>query len=320
MGTKIYCIREEGPVFKKMMAEKGYELVVGKGIELDKLADVDVILPIMLPIGAKELDHAPKCKLICKVGVGVDNIDLEECARRGIPVCNTPLSNYVAVAEHAIALMFAVGHRIYERELVIKDTDTPDFSFTRIRPNFECMDKVFGIIGFGNNGRYAAKLAHGLGMKVMVYSEHARKEDVPDYVMLANSVEELLAHADVLSLHIAATPDQKNYMDAEKFAMMKDGAIFINVSRGFVVDEDALIAVLKSGKLFGAGLDVVNDESHVKPNELFYMPNVIITQHCAAGTPEASAKAQLMQAENIISFIENGVVPEGRLKNNPVKK
>ena len=320
MNKKVYCIRDEGEIFKSLLEENGYEIVYGDGtIEYDKIKDVAVICPITCKIDAEVLDHAPECRHICKVGVGVDSIDLEECARRGIFVTNTPESNYRAVAEHTIALMMAVGHHIAERHDLLKQ-EVPDWRSAEKFMNFECLDKTIAIIGFGRNGQYTAKLAAGLGMKVVVVSEHSKPEDMPEYATLAASLEEALAQADVVSLHIAATPEQRGYFDANKFAMMKKGAIFLNVTRGFTVNEDDLIAALKDGTVSGAGLDVMAEEPPVHISELYRMPNVLITPHCAAQTPESKVRRQQIEVENIISVIEHGKAPEGRLRNNPVIK
>ena len=318
MCAKIYCIREEGPIFRRRLEERGHEIIIGNKIELDKLADVEVICPITCPINAEVLDHAPKCRLINKTGVGIDNIDLEECARRGIFVTNTPDSNYISVAEHAITLMLAVSHHIAERHDLLKG-GAPNWQEAAKFVNFECLGKTIAIIGFGHNGKYTAKLAAGLGMKVIVFSEHSKPEDMPEYATLAASLEEALAQADVVSLHIAASPDQRGYFNAEKFAMVKKGAIFINVTRGFTVNEQDLIAALKDGTISGAGLDVMPEEPPVHISELYSMPNVLVTPHCAAQTPESRDRRQIMQVENILSVLEKGEAPEGRLRNNPVK-
>jgi len=225
---------------------------------------------------------APKLRVIGRHGVGTDNIDLEAARRRGIRVTNGPESNAGSVAEHTVALILALAHRIPMLDREVREDNW------QIRNTYlQMMDlkgKTLGLVGFGHIAQLVAKkLALGFEMNVITWGSR-HPETYPDYVKQADSLEDLFRRADVVSLHCPLRPETNNLVSTELLNIMKPTAFLINTARGEIVDIPALCDALEAGKLAGFGVDTMSPEG-VKPcDRLLAHPRTVFTPHCAAHT------------------------------------
>ncbi|MCS7059615.1 MAG: C-terminal binding protein [Anaerolineae bacterium] len=250
----------------------------------------------------------PECRVVARYGVGYDNVDIEAAARRGIAVMNVPDYCPDEVAEHAIALMFAVSR------CVVRNND--EMRRGEWRTNFAgfrtLTGKTFGIIGFGRIGKATAKRAAGLGMRLIAYDINPLPLPGLD-VHFTNSLEALLAQADVVSLHVPLTPLTHHMIDAEKLALMKHDAILVNTARGPVVVQQDLADALLRGHLAGAGLDVHETEPLPIDAPIRQCPNVVLTSHMAFYSPESLIRMRSWTAQNAVDFLRG--IDNGRIVN-----
>ena len=235
------------------------------------------------------MDRAPDLKSITRTGIGYDNVDLPEATKRKIVVCYTPDAPTLATAEHAITLMLCVAKQVRQRQIEIERGDNVDF--VTLSRSTQVNDKTLGLIGLGRIGSTVARLATGLGMKIMAYDPFVADQQARELgVHLAVSAEAVLAEADFVSLHLPLSPETRHFMNAERLRQMKEGAFLINCARGGVVDETALVDALDSGRLAGAGLDVFQQEPPPADHPLLNRENVVCTPHVAGGTVEGKVR------------------------------
>lgn len=250
-------------------------------------------------------------RVIANYAVGFDNIDLVEAKKRNLVICNTPGVLNNAVAEHAIALMFAVSKRIAEA-----DAYTRGGKYKGWAPDLligsEISGKTLGIIGTGNIGKGVAERAKGLGMQVVYYDVKKNEELEKSCNAVMMPVDQLLAVADVVSVHVPLLESTKHLIDAAALKLMKKTAYLINTSRGPVVDEKALVAALKKNQIAGAGLDVYEFEPKLSPG-LAKLKNVVLTPHTASATVEARDQMAVLVARAILDVID------GKMPTNTVK-
>lgn len=246
----------------------------------------------------------PQLKIIANYAVGFDNIDLEEAKKRNIFVTNTPGGFEKSVAEHTVGLMIAVG-----RKIVLADKFVRAGEYERWDPNLfigmEFSGKTIGIVGMGRIGTVVTKICElGLGMKVMTCTKDK------------NTLNDLLAQADVVSLHIPLCSETKHLIGQKELSLMKKTAILINTARGAIVDEMALAKALQEKWILGAGLDVFEDETKLVTESekiLYSLENVVLTPHIASATLEARGEMSRLAAENIISAL-SGQTPENLVR------
>lgn len=241
-------------------------------------------------IAAAELQYtndvfqaSTQLRVISRIGVGYDNIDVAAATRRGIAVCNAPDAPTISTAEHTIALMFAVAKGVPAARSQLRRGDAAN-SFLQNRGRELC-GLTLGVVGLGRIGQRVAQLAQGLGMNVVAYDPHARTETLVDlHVVRCESLDDLLAEADVVSLHAPFNESTRHLINETTLQQMKPGSILINTSRGGLVDEPALAKSLRSGHLFGAGLDVFAAEPPAPDHPLLQLENVVATPHIASAT------------------------------------
>ena len=244
------------------------------------------------------LAGCPKLRIISIWGTGTDNVDLRTAASRGITVTNTPGANAVAVAEHTVALMLALVKQLVPGDQGVRQGGWPRNLVPQLR------GKRLGIMGTGLIGREVASMGKGLGLDVAAWSFH------PDHKLAAAlglryiDIPELLRTADILSLHLRATPETRHFLSRERLEQMKPGAFLINTARGSLVDEAALVEVLRTKRLAGAALDVFETEPLPSEHPLTTLPNVLLTPHAAGMTPEVIQVGLAMAVENIESFLK----------------
>ncbi|MCW5223193.1 hydroxyacid dehydrogenase [Verminephrobacter aporrectodeae] len=236
--------------------------------------------------------------VIGRLGVGLDNIDVASCEARGIRVLCATGANSVAVAEYVIATCMVLLRGVYQSSSEVAGGAWPRAQLSTGR---ETAGKTLGLVGFGGIGRLTARLAQGLGMHVVAHDPLLHNDDA---VWTHSGVEsmrlsDVLARADVVSLHVPLTPDTRNLLSAERIGSMKKGAIVINTARGGIADEAALARAIKSGALGGAAIDVFDPEPLKAGNPWAACPNVILTPHVAGVTAEANARVSTRIAAEV---------------------
>ncbi len=250
----------------------------------------------------KIFEAIPTLKFIVRYGVGVDNVNLADATEYGVQVCNVPDYGTNEVADQALSLMLALVRKTYFSGNL---TRSGTWNYIEAVPVHRLSTRTVGIIGAGRIGTAFAQRARALGCRVIAYdADYGRPgRSFADFIEFKSSMDEVLAQADVLSLHCALTPETDKLMNADAFAKMKDGSVLINVARGGVVDEDALEAALSSGKLMGAGIDVVRQEPLSKESPLFRHPNVIVTPHMGWYSEESAEELNRKCAEEAVRFM-----------------
>jgi glyoxylate reductase len=262
----------------------------------EPLGGVDVLLEAGALIGPDELDLLPDLRLVANYGVGYDNVDVDACRERGIAVTNTPGVLDAAVADLTLALILAC-----RRHLVASDRFVRAGGWQRGWGQPELLGRdlagsTLGLVGMGRIGSEVARRAEAFGMEVAF---HRRSGGLP--------LEELLSTADVVSLHIPLSPETQGLLSRERLALLRDGATLVNTARGAIVDEEALVDELVSGRI-SAGLDVYAAEPHV-PDRLLGLPNVVLTPHIASATEETRAAMTRVLVDNVLAFLRGEPIP-----------
>ena len=251
----------------------------------------------------KIIAAATNLKVIGRAGIGVDNVDIPEASKKGIIVMNTPFGNSITTAEHAIAMMFAVARQIPEANA---STHAGKWEKSRFM-GVELTGKTLGVIGAGNIGAIVCARALGLKMKVVAYDPFLSEERATQIGVTKVELDELLARADFITLHVPYTEKTANILSAENLAKTKKGVRIINCARGGLVDEAALAALITSGHVAGAAFDVFAEEPATE-NPLFNLPNVVVTPHLGAATTEAQENVALQVAEQMADYLLTGAV------------
>jgi D-3-phosphoglycerate dehydrogenase len=301
---------------KEKIADTGVELLrsrfdVDLGLEMsdeelrERIGSYDAILIRSATKMTPDLiELATNLKVIGRAGTGVDNVDIPAATRRGIIVANAPESNSVAAAEHTLALALALFRNVPQahRSLVDGRWDRAKFK------GAEFYGKTLGVIGFGRIGQLVAKRAQGFDMNVVAFDKFVSAERFRDLgVEGVTELDELLGRADLVTIHTPKTPETINLINADAVAAMKDGARLVNCARGELVDLDAVLAGLESGKLGGAALDVFPSEPFTE-HPIFARDDIVVTPHLGASTAEAQDRAGVVTAEQVTEALSGGVV------------
>ncbi|MEK6710853.1 MAG: phosphoglycerate dehydrogenase [Nitrospinota bacterium] len=230
-------------------------------------------------------------------GTGTDNVDLPAARAAGVTVTHTPGVAAASVAEHAIALMLAVARRIPLHDAAVRRGEWPRGSMVQLR------GKTLGLVGLGAVGRETARLAKGLGMKLLAWTFHPDPAFAAEVGLEWAELDALYARADALSLHLRLSPETRGMVGQAAFARLKPGAILVNTARGPIVEEGALLGALASGRFAGAGLDVFEAEPLPADHPLTKLPQVVLSPHNAGITPEVTEAGLLLAAENVAAFL-----------------
>jgi D-3-phosphoglycerate dehydrogenase len=261
---------------------------------IERLRDHELVLNIRssCKFTARVFESCPRLRLVSVWGTGTDHVDLAAAARHGVTITNTPGVSAISIAEHTLALLLAVARRIPQIDAATRAGGWPRGQ------SVELYGKTCGIIGLGAIGRQFARIAAGIGMRVIAWTMHPRPGDaiVP--------LDELYRTSDVISMHLRLSPDTVGFIGPSEFALMKKNAILINTARGAIVDETALLDALASCRIAGAGLDVFAAEPLPPGHPLTKLSNVVITPHCAGITPEALEAGLRLSVENIWAYLE----------------
>ncbi len=251
----------------------------------------------------KLLARATRLKVIGRAGIGIDNIDIPAASKRGIIVMNTPFGNSITTAEHAIAMLFALARQLPEANA---STQAGKWEKSRFM-GVELFNKTLGVIGAGNIGGIVCNRAIGLQMKVVAYDPFLSEERARQLGVTKVDLDDLLARADFITLHVPLTDKTRHILSAANLAKTKKGVRIINCARGGLIDEAALASALSAGHVAGAALDVFEVEPATE-NPLFNLPNVVCTPHLGAATTEAQENVALQVAEQMSDYLLTGAV------------
>jgi D-3-phosphoglycerate dehydrogenase len=296
---------------REPIADAGVELLRARfDVDVDERSPLEeivgrydaIVIRSATKLTADVIARATKLKVIGRAGVGVDNVDVDAATRRGIVVANAPESNVVSAAEHAVGLLLALARNIPQAHAALADGRWERSKWGGV----EVADKVLGVLGFGRIGRLVARRALGLEMKVVAYDPFVAPERFRELGAEPASFDEVLERAEFLTLHLPLNDETRGSIDAAAIARMRDGVRIVNAARGELVDVDALVAALESGKVAGAAIDVFPKEPYDGP--LLHAPNVVVTPHLAASTEEAQDRAGVIVAEQVAAALEGGLV------------
>ncbi|MEX2210558.1 MAG: phosphoglycerate dehydrogenase [Gaiellaceae bacterium] len=297
---------------REPIAEAGVDLlrskfdvdVTANGDLAELIGDYDaIIIRSATKLTAELIDRGERLRVIGRAGVGVDNVDVAAATRRGIVVANAPESNVVSAAEHAVGLLVALARNIPQAHAALKQGRWERGSWGGI----ELADKTLGVLGFGRIGQQVARRAIGLQLRVVAHDPFVSRERFRELgVERAETPDDVYAAADFLTIHLPLTEETRGSIGREAIARMKDGVRIVNAARGELVDEEALVEALRSGKVAGAALDVFAEEPYTGP--LLELENVVVTPHLAASTAEAQDRAGIVVAEQVAAALEGGLV------------
>ena len=267
-----------------------------------KLADSEgVLINIMDRIDAALLDSAPNLRVVSQLAAGLDNVDVAECTRRGILVGSTPGILSKAVADHAMALLLSAARRVVESDKWVRGNNW-ELAF---HPNYwlgaEVQSSTLGIVGLGQIGLEMARRAQGFDMRILYHSRNRRPEAEAQYGLVYATLDDLLSQSDYVSLHCPLTPETRHLINAEALQKMKPTAILVNISRGPVVDTDAIVQALREGWIGGAALDVVDPEPIPDDHPLMSMDNVTLTPHIGSASVLSRRAMSIMAAQNLVN-------------------
>ena len=278
---------------------------------LEKVKGVDGLLSLLSDrVDITLMDAAPKLKVISNLAVGYDNIDITEATKRGIQVGNTPGVLTETTADIAFALLMATARRVVEADRHVRKGQWKTWG-PMILLGQDIHHATLGIIGLGRIGIEVAKRARGFNMNVLYHDIVRNSEETERQlgVKYISELNELLSTADFISVHVPLLPGTHHLIGASEFALMKPTAVFINTSRGPVVDQKALYEALRSEKIFAAGIDVTEVEPISTDDPLLTLENVVITPHIASASVHTRKNMAMMAAENLIAGLRGEVLP-----------
>jgi D-3-phosphoglycerate dehydrogenase len=310
MAPRVLISDSLSPTAVEIFKSRGIDVTFEPGLGKDKdkllsmIGDYDgLAIRSATKATDKLIAAADNLKVIGRAGIGVDNVDIPAATSRGIIVMNTPFGNSITTAEHAISMMFACA-----RQIPAADASTQAGKWEKSKfMGVEVTGKTLGLIGCGNIGSIVADRAIGLKMRVVAYDPFLTEERAVELGVDKVELDELLARADFITLHVPKTDKTANILSADAINKMKKGVRIINCARGGLVDEHALRAALDSGHVAGAAMDVFAEEP-ATDNVLFGAPNLVCTPHLGAATTEAQENVALQVAEQMADYLTTGAV------------
>jgi D-3-phosphoglycerate dehydrogenase len=305
---KVLISDKLSPAAVSIFRERGIEADVKPGLSPAELRAIigeydGLAIRSATKVTKELLQEAKNLKVVGRAGIGVDNVDVKSATASGVVVMNTPYGNAITTAEHAIAMMFALARQIPEATTSTKAGKWEKNRFMGV----ELFGKVLGLIGCGNIGSIVADRAHGLKMRVIAFDPYLTEKRALDLGVEKAELADVIARADIITLHTPLTEETRNIISREAIARMKKGVRIVNCARGGLVDEVALAEALKSGHVAGAALDVFETEP-ATDSPLFGLENVVCTPHLGAATAEAQENVALQIAEQMADFLLTGAV------------
>ncbi len=271
---------------------------------VERLKGATVTLVNKQRLHAEAIEQLPDLKCIVVTATGYNNVDLAAATRRGIPVCNAVGYGSDSVAQHAMALLLELTNHVGLHADSVRDgkwSGQPHFSY-HLKPIVELAGKTLGIYGFGNIGQRLARMAEGFGMHILATHKHPHRDARPGVTFV--SLGTLFEESDAISLHAPLTGENAGLVNADLLGRMKPTAFLVNTARGGLIDEPALLAALREGKIAGAALDVLSVEPPPKNHPLLHAPNCLVTPHQAWASREARERLLQISVDNVRAFLE----------------
>jgi D-3-phosphoglycerate dehydrogenase len=282
-----------------------------------------IIASSLITYDGPVMDRAPNLRVIARTGIGYDKVDVVAATDRGVAVCNAPDAPTTSTAEHTITLILSVAKRVAGAQAALRGGGRDFFASHR---GLELAGRCLGLVGMGRIGSAVAKIAGGLGMRVVAYDPFVDASTLAGSgIQMVDSLAQLLAEGDVVSLHVPLTDETRRLIDAETIRQMKPNSILVNTARGGLVDHNALLGALEQGKLFGAGLDVTDPEPLPPDHPLLRRQDVVVTPHIAAATEAGKARLyesavsqalQVLRGERPLHLVNLDVWPVRRPDSN----
>jgi phosphoglycerate dehydrogenase-like enzyme len=298
---KVVFQYDAGPALQQRLAalaKSGLDVAVCPVEDREAFAaamlEADVLWHILEPVTREVIESSPKLRLIQKIGVGVNTIDLDAARDQSVQVANMPGTNSRAVAEATLALMLAASRRVVSFDAAVRRGQGWSWDPGIQDDLSELGGKCVGLVGYGSVPQILAPILEAMGVEVIYYARSPKPDAVGEFC----SFDELVARADIVSLHVPLTEETQHMIDADALASMKPGAILVNPARGGLVDEAALIDALKSGSLRAAGLDTFEQEPTPADNPLLALDNVVVTPHVAWFTMDTLDRSIVVAVEN----------------------
>jgi D-3-phosphoglycerate dehydrogenase len=274
------------------------------GRVLKATAEADAVLVRESPVSRDVVKAMQHCKVVVRYGIGVDNIDLKAAAAKHIYVANVPDYGVEEVSDHALALLLTLARRTNTRDVAVRKGA---WNVSRAEPMYRMQGSTLGLVGYGRIARALERKMRAIGVaRVLVYDPWVKEGQYPDVELV--DMDTLCAEADYVSLHCPLTAENRHIVDARRIASMKPHAIVVNTARGGLVDEDALAASLQAGRLFGAGIDVFEQEPPRADHPLFSCANAVLSDHTAWYSEQSVAELQRKAAEEAARVL-SGVTP-----------
>lgn len=270
---------------------------------IERIGDADIVMLNKAIVTAEAFEKCPNIKLVSVIGTGYNIVDVDAARAHSIPVTNVPSYGTEAIAQHAIALLLEITNHVgyHDGEVrKMRNSGPNDWCFWDY-PSIELENKTMGIIGLGRIAKFTARIAAAMGMHIIAYDvfRDPAMEGKVEYVKL----DELYARSDVIVLHCPLFADNERMINRESIAKMKDGVIFINNSRGALMDEEAVAEALHSGKIYGAGIDAITNEPITEDNPLLHAPNVYFTPHISWAALECRTRLKDYAIDNVRAFL-----------------
>ena len=292
--------------------------VLGDGVEvrhvdgtdraalLSAVADADALLVrSATKVDAEVFAATTKLKVVARAGVGLDNVEVPAATARGVLVVNAPTSNIVSAAEHAVALLLSLARRVPAADASLRGGEWKRSSFAGV----EIQGKTVGVVGLGKIGQLFAQRLAAFGTELIAYDPYVSSARAAQLGIELVELDELLARADVISIHLPKTPETKGLIGADQLAKAKQGVLIVNAARGGLIDEQALADAVRDGQVGGAGVDVFAEEPTTS-SPLFGLPNVVVTPHLGASTGEAQDRAGTDVARSVLLALRGDFVPD----------
>lgn len=292
---------------RRIIEDAGHTLLARRTSKPEEIItaaqDADAVITQYCVIDENIISHLRRCRVIIKYGIGINNIDADAAAKRGIYVCNVPDYGVDEVSNHAIALYFALNRKLFALSEALRGGD---WGYGAAVPLHRIAGSTLGLIGFGRIPQAVARKMRGFDVRILAYDPFCPAERMQEAGVIKAELPQLLEQADSVSIHCPSTPETRHMFCADAFRAMKRSAFLINTARGDIIDETALIDALRSGEIAGAGLDVFAHEPVSFDSPLLHMPNVIATPHSAWYTEESVRALQRSAAEEAVRVIGGG--------------
>lgn len=299
--------------YVKILTKNGFQAEYSNGDEEEIIAkgqDAEAIIFSSTRFTSELFDKLPNLKIISRTGIGIDTVDIPAATAHGVVVCNCASYGTYDVAEHTVALILSLIHSIPRYNANIKNDNS--WNPSSVPMAMRLSEKKLGIIGFGKIPRWICRMLQGFGVKISVYDPYADLKMAEELGVECISLDELFRESDIISLNAPLNDATHHIINSESISKMKDGVLIVNTGRGPLIDEEALITALESGKVGGAGLDVFESEPFADDCKLRFLPNVILTPHVAWRSNEAMRDITVEVCENVLDFY-NGSPMKNRL-------